>query len=147
MRISDWSSDVCSSDLSCPSFNELARDGQDAERHNRFHPEAKTPRKPYITGLLEGHQGPAIVATDYIRAYPEQVRAYVPMHYTVLGTDGYGRSDTRAHPRRHFEVDRYYVAQAAITALAAEGKMTANDVSRASKLYKIDVENPFPRHA
>src|SRR3546814_17130606 len=99
MRISDWSSDVCSSDLSCPSFNELARDGQDAERHNRFHPEAKTPRKPYITEQLEGRQGTAIVATDYIRAYPEQVRAYVPMHYTVLGTDGYGRTDTRAHLR------------------------------------------------
>src|SRR3546814_7320077 len=104
---------------SCPSFTELARYGQYAERHNRFHPGAKTPRKAYITGLLEGRQGPAIVATDYIRAYPEQVRAYVPMHYTVLGTDGYGRSDTRANLRRHFDVDRYYVAQAALSALAA----------------------------
>ncbi|WP_027079687.1 pyruvate dehydrogenase (acetyl-transferring), homodimeric type [Luteimonas mephitis] len=132
---------------SCPSFNELARDGQDAERHNRFHPEAKTPRKAYVTQQLEGRQGPAIVATDYIRAYPEQVRAFVPMHYTVLGTDGFGRSDTRDNLRRHFEVDRYHVAQAAIAALAAEGKMTAKDVSRAIKLYKIDVERPNPLHA
>ncbi|MFC3716497.1 pyruvate dehydrogenase (acetyl-transferring), homodimeric type [Luteimonas soli] len=131
---------------SCPSFNELARDGQDAERHNRLHPEAK-PRKAYVTQQLEGRQGPAIVATDYIRAYPEQVRAYVPMHYTVLGTDGYGRSDTRANLRRHFEVDRFHVAQAAIAALAAEGKMTAKDVSRAIKLYKIDTDKPYPLYA
>src|SRR3546814_2305983 len=86
-RISDWISDVCSSDL-------------------------QDPRKPCIAGLLEGRQCPAIVATGYIRAY-------VPMHYTVLGTDGYGRSDTRADLRRHFEVDRFHVAQAAISALAA----------------------------
>src|SRR3546814_18889784 len=89
---------------------------------------------------------PLVPYTTLFRS-PEQVRAYVPMHYTVLGTDGYGRSDTRANLRRHFEVDRYYVAQAAITALAAEGKMTAKDVSRAIKLYKIDVEKPFPLHA
>ena len=132
---------------SCPSFNELARDGQDVERHNRFHPEAKSPRKPYITQQLEGRQGPAIAATDYIRAYPEQVRAFVPMHYTVLGTDGYGRSDTRANLRRHFEVDRFHVAQAAIAALAADGKMTAKDVSRAIKLYKIDTDKPYPLYA
>jgi pyruvate dehydrogenase E1 component len=128
---------------SCPSFNELARDGQDVERHNRFHPEGK-PRKAYITQLLEGRQGPAVVATDYIRAYPEQVRAFVPMHYTVLGTDGYGRSDTRDNLRRHFEVDRFHVAQAAIAALAADGKMTAKDVARAIKLYKIDSDKPNP---
>ena len=131
---------------SCPSFNELARDGQDAERHNRLHPEAK-PRKAYVTQQLEGRQGPAVVATDYIRAYPEQVRAFVPMHYTVLGTDGFGRSDTRDNLRRHFEVDRYHVAQAAIAALAAEGKMTAKDVSRAIKLYKIDTDKPYPLYA
>jgi pyruvate dehydrogenase E1 component len=132
---------------SCPSFNELARDGFDVERHNRFHPEAKAPRKAYVTGLLEGRQGPAIAATDYIRAYPEQIRAFVPMRYTVLGTDGFGRSDTRDNLRRHFEVDRFHVAQAAIAALAADGKMTPKDVSRAIKLYKIDAEKPNPLHA
>ncbi len=128
---------------SCPSFNELARDGWDVERHNRLNPEAE-PRKAYITQLLEGRQGPAIVATDYIRAYPEQVRAFVPMRYTVLGTDGYGRSDTRENLRRHFEVSRYYVAQAAVAALAAEGKLTGKDVAKAIEMYKIDSEKPNP---
>jgi len=129
---------------SCPSFTELRRDGFDCERHNRFHPEAKTPRKPYVTELLEARQGPAIAATDYVRAYADQIRAFVPGHYTVLGTDGFGRSDTRANLRRHFEVDRYYIAHAAIAALAAEGKMTGKDVARALKQYKIDVEKVNP---
>ena len=129
---------------SCPSFNELMRDGQDAVRENRLHPEAKKPRKPYVTELLEGRQGPAIAATDYIRNYADQIREYVPMRYTVLGTDGYGRSDTRANLRRFFEVDRHYIAHAAIAALAAEGKMTAKDVARAIKQYKIDTDKPNP---
>jgi pyruvate dehydrogenase E1 component len=129
---------------SCPSFNELAREAADAERWNRLHPEAKKHRKPYITELLEDRQGPAIVATDYVRAYPEQVRAWVPMRYTVLGTDGFGRSDTRANLRRHFEVSRYHIAHAALAALAAEGVLTAKDVAKAIKLYEIDVERPNP---
>ncbi|MEO6264660.1 MAG: pyruvate dehydrogenase (acetyl-transferring), homodimeric type, partial [Luteimonas sp.] len=129
---------------SCPSFNELAREGRDVERWNRLHPEASSPRKAYVTELLEGRQGPAIVATDYVCTYAEQIRAFVPMHYTVLGTDGFGRSDTRANLRRHFEVDRFHIAHAAIAALAAEGKMTGKDVARAIKLYKIDSEKPNP---
>ncbi len=129
---------------SCPSFNELQRDGEDAVRHNRLHPEAKQARKPYVTELLEGRQGPAIAATDYVRNYADQIREYVPMRYTVLGTDGYGRSDTRANLRRHFEVSRNYIAHAAIAALAAEGKMTAKDVARAIKQYKIDTDKPNP---
>jgi pyruvate dehydrogenase E1 component len=129
---------------SCPSFNELRRDGFDAERWNRLNPEAKTPRKAYVTELLEGRQGPVIAATDYVRAYADQIRAFVPAAYTVLGTDGFGRSDTRANLRRHFEVDRYYIAHAAIAALAKEGKMTGKDVSRAIKQYKIDVEKANP---
>ena len=129
---------------SCPSFNELARDGVDAIRHNRLHPEAKSPRKPFVTQLLEKQQGPAIAATDYIRVYADQIREFVPMRYTVLGTDGFGRSDTRANLRRHFEVDRHYITLAAIEALVAEGKMTAKDVARAVKQYKIDSEKPNP---
>ncbi|WP_447938340.1 pyruvate dehydrogenase (acetyl-transferring), homodimeric type [Pseudoxanthomonas mexicana] len=129
---------------SCPSFNELRRDGFDAERWNRLNPEAKSPRKAYVTELLEGRQGPAIAATDYVRAYSDQIRAFVPMAYTALGTDGFGRSDTRANLRRHFEVDRYYIAHAAIAALAKEGKMTGKDVARAIKQYKIDVEKANP---
>jgi len=134
-----------SSDIwSCPSFTELRRDGFDAERWNRLHPEAKTPRKAYVTELLEGRQGPAIAATDYVRQFADQIRAFVPMKYTVLGTDGFGRSDTRANLRRHFEVDRYYIAHAAIAALAAEGKMNAKDVARAIKVFNIDAEKANP---
>ena len=114
------------------------------ERWNRLNPEAKTPRKAYVTELLEGRQGPAIAATDYVRAYADQIRAFVPQKYTVLGTDGFGRSDTRANLRRFFEVDRYYIAHAAIAALAADGKMTGKDVARAIKQYKIDVEKVNP---
>ncbi|GHA78724.1 pyruvate dehydrogenase (acetyl-transferring), homodimeric type [Cognatilysobacter bugurensis] len=128
---------------SCPSFTELARDGADVERHNRLHPEGE-PRKAYVTGLLEGRQGPAIAATDYIRMYANQIREYVPMRYSVLGTDGFGRSDTRANLRRHFEVDRFHIAHAAIAALAAEGKMTGKDVARAIKQYRLDQHKPNP---
>jgi pyruvate dehydrogenase E1 component len=135
---------VTSDIWSCPSFTELRRDGFDAERWNRLNPEAKAPRKAYVTELLEGRQGPAVAATDYVRAFADQIRAFVPMRYTVLGTDGFGRSDTRANLRRHFEVDRYYIAHAAVDALAKEGKMTGKDVSRAIKLYKIDVEKGNP---
>ncbi len=128
---------------SCPSFTELRRDGFEAERWNRFHPEDK-PKQAYVTTCLEGRQGPAIAATDYVRAFADQIRAFVPMKYTVLGTDGFGRSDTRANLRRFFEVDRYYIAHAAIAALAAEGKMNGKDVARAIKQYKIDVEKVNP---
>ncbi len=114
------------------------------ERWNGLNPEAKSPRKPYVTTLLEGRQGPVIAATDYVRAFADQIRAFVPQTYTVLGTDGFGRSDTRANLRRFFEVDRYYIAHAAIAALAADGKMTGKDVSRAIKQYKIDVEKVNP---
>lgn len=128
---------------SCPSFTELRRDGFDVERWNRLHPEAEQ-RKSYVETCLEGRSGPAIAATDYVRAYADQIRAFVPMRYTVLGTDGFGRSDTRANLRRFFEVDRYYIAHAAISALAAEGKMNAKDVARALKEYKIDADKANP---
>ncbi|TAA40919.1 pyruvate dehydrogenase (acetyl-transferring), homodimeric type [Pseudoxanthomonas winnipegensis] len=129
---------------SCPSFNELRRDGFAAERWNRLHPEGEQ-RKPYVTQCLEGRSGPVIAATDYVRAYSDQIRAFLPTtNYTVLGTDGFGRSDTRANLRRFFEVDRYYIAHAAIAALAKDGKMTGKDVARAIKQYKIDVDKVNP---
>jgi len=128
---------------SCPSFNELRRDGFAVERWNRLHPEEE-PRKAWVTQLLEGQQGPVIAATDYVRAYADQIRAFVPTNYSVLGTDGFGRSDTRANLRRFFEVDRYYIAHAAIAALAQEGKMNAKDVSRAIHEYGIDPEKANP---
>jgi pyruvate dehydrogenase E1 component len=130
---------------SCPSFIELRRDGFDAERWNRLHPEAEQ-RVPYVTGLLEGRQGPAIAATDYVREFADQIRAFMPdgMRYTVLGTDGFGRSDTRQHLRGFFEVDRYWIAHAALAALVKDGKMNAKDVSRAIKEYKLDANKPNP---
>jgi pyruvate dehydrogenase E1 component len=131
--------------FSCPSFSELRKDGFDCERWNRLHPEEK-PRIPHVTQCLADRPGPVIVATDYVREYGDQIRAFIPdgKKYTVLGTDGFGRSDTRENLRCFFEVDRYYIAQAAISALAAEGKMSAKDVSRAIKTWKIDVEKPNP---
>jgi len=130
---------------SCPSFTELRRDGYDAERWNRLHPES-TPRVPHVTACLADRAGPVIAATDYVREYAEQIRAFLPdgKKYTVLGTDGFGRSDTRENLRRFFEVDRYYIAQAAIAALAAEGKMSAKDVARAIKTWKLDAEKANP---
>ena len=129
---------------SCPSFTELRRDGFDAERWNRMNPEAKKPRLPYVTQLLKDRDGPAIAATDYVRAFADQIRAFVPGHYTVLGTDGFGRSDTRDNLRRFFEVDRYHVAHAAIAALASKGAMTGKDVARAIKVFGIDTDRPNP---
>ena len=130
---------------SCPSFNELRRDGADVERHNRLHPEAK-PRKAYVAECLEGRAGPIVAATDYVRAYADQIRAYLPdgARYSVLGTDGFGRSDSRANLRRFFEVDRNYVAQATVDALAKAGQLTAKDAAKAIKLYGIDAEKPNP---
>ncbi|WP_424683042.1 pyruvate dehydrogenase (acetyl-transferring), homodimeric type [Frateuria sp. YIM B11624] len=130
---------------SCPSFSELRRDGFDAERWNRLHPEAEQ-RLPYVTQLLQGRSGPAIAATDYVREYADQIRAFMPdgMRYAVLGTDGYGRSDTRAHLRDFFEVDRYWIAHAALASLAKDGLVNAKDVARAIKEYKLDPAKPNP---
>ena len=121
----------------------MRRDGFDVELYNRLHQEAE-PRKAYVTECLEGRVGPAIAATDYVRAFADQIRAFVPMRYTVLGTDGFGRSDTRAKLWRFFEVDRYYIAHAAVAALAAEGRMNSKDVARAIKQYKINAEKGSP---
>jgi len=137
---------VVSDIWSCPSFSELRRDGFDAERWNRLHPMEKSPRKAHVTACLEERAGPAIAATDYVREYADQIRAFMPdgKRYTVLGTDGFGRSDTRANLRAFFEVDRYWIAHAAIAALAAEGKMNPEDVARAIKQWKLDPEKPNP---
>src|SRR4029079_236062 len=130
---------------SCPSFSELRKDGFDAEHWNRLHPEDK-PRVAHVTACLADSAGPVIAATDYVREYADQIRAFMPegKKYTVLGTDGFGRSDSRENLRRFFEVDRWYIAQAAVAALAAEGKMSAKDVARAIKTWKIDAEKANP---
>ena len=138
----DWSVDA---DIwSCTSFNELAREAQDVERWNRLHP-LKDAKVPYVTQQLKGHRGPAIAATDYITQYAEQIRQYVPNGYSVLGTDGFGRSDTRANLRKFFEVNAQHVVVAALKALADEGSLPAGKVAEAIKKYGInaDISNPL----
>ena len=137
----DWN--VTSDLWSAPSFNELARDGQDAERWNLLHPDV-APRKSYVAEVLGGMSGPAIAATDYIKAYADQIRAFVPMDYHVLGTDGFGRSDTREHLRDFFEVDRRWIAVKALYALAEDGSLPHKTVAEAIKKYGLDTEKPNP---
>ncbi|RZU99481.1 pyruvate dehydrogenase (acetyl-transferring), homodimeric type [Spiribacter vilamensis] len=137
----DWG--VESDVWSCTSFTELRRDGIDCERYNMLHPE-DTPRVPYVQQCLAEHEGPAIASTDYMRAFADQIRPYIDRHYVVLGTDGYGRSDTRENLRRFFEVDRYYVTVAALKALADEGTIKPDQVSKAIARYNIDTDAPNP---
>jgi pyruvate dehydrogenase E1 component len=130
---------------SCPSFTELRRDGFDVERWNRLHP-LETPRVAHVTACLSGREGPVVAATDYVREYADQIRAFLPpgRRYVVLGTDGFGRSDTRAHLRGFFEVDRHWIAHAAVAALAADGRLKPGDVERAIRLWNLDPEKPNP---
>jgi pyruvate dehydrogenase E1 component len=128
---------------SAPSFNELRREGLRAERWNRLHPTEK-PRRSYVETCLAGQTGPVIAATDYIKAYADQIRPFVPGRYTVLGTDGFGRSDYRRALRSFFEVDRHHVAVAALHSLAQEGAVPASKVADAIKRYGIDPETPDP---
>ncbi|MGB9093072.1 MAG: pyruvate dehydrogenase (acetyl-transferring), homodimeric type, partial [Gallionella sp.] len=128
---------------SVTSFTELRRDGMDCERWNMLHPESK-PRVSYVEQCMAGRSGPVIAATDYMRAFADQIRGFLPGHFKVLGTDGFGRSDTRRKLRRFFEVDRHYVAVAALKALADEGTIKAAEVSKAIKLYNINPDKPNP---
>jgi pyruvate dehydrogenase E1 component len=128
---------------SCPSFNELRRDGLEAERWSLLHP-AQAPRKCYVDECLGARQGPIIAATDYMRAFADQIRPYVPRRYVCLGTDGFGRSDYRVALRKFFEVDRHYVAVAALKALADEGTLPETKVEVAIAKYGIETEKPAP---
>jgi pyruvate dehydrogenase E1 component len=128
---------------SVTSFNQLRREGIDAERHNLLHPEAK-PRASYVAQCLKGRKGPAVAATDYMRNYADQIRPYMDRPYTVLGTDGFGRSDTRERLRNFFEVNRYYVTVATLKALADAGEIEIGKVSEAIKKYGIDPDKPNP---
>ncbi|HPE49390.1 MAG TPA: pyruvate dehydrogenase (acetyl-transferring), homodimeric type, partial [Hyphomonas sp.] len=128
---------------SVTSFNELRREGMSTERWNLLHP-SQPRRKSYVESCLEKHAGPVIASSDYMRAFAEQVRAYIPRRYITLGTDGFGRSDYRVQLRRFFEVNRYYVAVAALKALADEGQIKAEQVEEAIKNYGLDTERPDP---
>jgi pyruvate dehydrogenase E1 component len=133
---------------SCPSFNELARDGQDAERYNLLHPTEKA-RVSFVAQQLEKHSGPVVASTDYVKAYAEQIRAFIPKgrSYKVLGTDGFGRSDFRSKLREHFEVNRHYIAVAALKALSEEGTVPAAKVAEAIKKYAIKTDKINPLYA
>ncbi|MHB8167277.1 MAG: pyruvate dehydrogenase (acetyl-transferring), homodimeric type [Sulfuricella sp.] len=128
---------------SVTSFNELRREGLDVQRWNRLHPE-HTQRPTYVEKCLKDGSGPVIASTDYMKAYADQIRAFVPRHYVTLGTDGFGRSDSRENLRRFFEVDRYHVVVAALKALADENVIPAAKVAEAIIKYGIDPNKPNP---
>lgn len=129
---------------SVTSFNELRRDGLDVQRWNLLHPEAE-PKLSHIESCLNDRSGPIIAATDYMKIFADQVRAFLPRrNFTALGTDGFGRSDTRRKLRQFFEVDRRYVAVAAMKALADEEKLPQKTVADAIVKYGIDPDKPNP---
>ncbi|HHF7347025.1 TPA: pyruvate dehydrogenase (acetyl-transferring), homodimeric type [Legionella feeleii] len=128
---------------SVTSFNELRRDGLSAERHNRMHPNAK-PQQSYVSQQLADRKGPVIAATDYMRLYADQIRPYIAAPYIVLGTDGYGRSDTRERLRHFFEVDAKFVVLAALDALVQQGEMPKSTIVDAMKRYGINSEKEDP---
>jgi pyruvate dehydrogenase E1 component len=131
---------------SATSFSELARDGAAAERWNLLHP-TEPQRAPWVAQQLSAQRGPVVAATDYVRAVAEQIRPWVPGSYRVLGTDGFGRSDLRERLRRHFEVDRGFIATAALKALCDEGRVPPATVRLALEKYGISAEKPAPAKA
>jgi pyruvate dehydrogenase E1 component len=130
---------------SAPSFTELRRDGLATERWNTLHP-LEERRASYVEQCLAGRTGPVIAATDYMKSYADQIHAFVPGDYTALGTDGYGRSDYRRNLRRHFEVDRHFIAVTALRRLAEEGTIAADVVAQAIEKYGIDPDRADPAH-
>ena len=137
----DWgvSADV----WSVTSYNELAREARDCERWNMLNPEKKA-RISYVEQQLQDCEGPVVSSSDYVRNVAEQIRNFIPATYTVLGTDGFGRSDTRKQLRKHFEVNSNYVTVAALKTLADEGTIPASTVKEAIKKYRISIRKPNP---
>lgn len=135
--------DIAADVWSVTSYSELRRNGSDVERTNMLNPEKK-PQVSYVANCLANREGPVVAATDYVRAYADLIRPYLKQTYVTLGTDGFGRSDTREQLRRFFEVDRYYVAVAALYALAQDGKIPHSIVAEAIKKYGIDPTKPNP---
>jgi len=140
----DWSIDA---DIwSVTSYNELRREAQDVDRWNMLHP-LEDAKVSYIEKCLKDRRGPVLSATDYIKGYSDQIRKWVPAQYDVLGTDGFGRSDTRAQLRKHFEVNAQYIAVAALKSLADDGQFPAGKVQEAIEKYGINPEKPNPATA
>ena len=130
---------------SMTSANELYRQAMSTKRENMLNPDKK-PELSYIENLLKDRNGPLIASTDYIKLYTEQLREFVPTRYVTLGTDGFGRSDSRENLRSFFEVDRYYIAFAAVKALVDDGTIPASKAKEAMKKYKIDPSKPEPMY-
>ena len=143
----DWG--VAADVWSVTSFTQLRREGLDCERHNLLKPEEGSQRVPYVTQLLAGTEGPIVASTDYVKAFGDQIRQFIPKgrDYRVLGTDGYGRSDFRYKLREHFEVDRHFVVLAALRSLADEGSIPLSKVSEAIKKYGINPDKANPQYA
>jgi len=137
----DWgvSADV----WSVTSFTELRREGMDVERWNMLNPDKKA-NQSYVATCLAKAEGPVIASTDYMRSFADQIRNFIPNRFVALGTDGYGRSDSREALRSFFEVDRHYVVLAALKALADDGKLPASKAAEAIKKYKINTDRPNP---
>ena len=147
----DWG--VGANVWSCPSFNELTREGQDADRHNLLHP-TDAARVSFVGQQLAAHAGPVIASTDYMKAYAEQIRPFIPNYkdgkhraYKVLGTDGFGRSDFRSKLREHFEINRHYIVVAALKALSEEGSVPVTKVAEAIQKYGIKADKINPLYA
>jgi len=128
---------------SATSMNELRREGLDVERWNTLHPNEK-PRISYVEQCLQDENGPVVAATDYMKAYADSIRAFVPSRYVVLGTDGFGRSDDRQQLRNHFEVNHKYIIVSALSALYEDGSISDEIVNKAIKQFNIDVEKLSP---
>ena len=137
---------IASDVWSVTSYANLHREGVGVQRWNMLHPLEKEQRKPWITQQLAGSEGPVVAASDYLRAWPETIRAFVPNRYITLGTDGFGRSDSRQKLRWFFEVDRHFIAVAALQGLVADGVVSANRVQEALSRYGIDPEKADPRY-
>jgi len=144
LLLEDWG--VAADVWSVTSFDELRREGLDTQRWNLLHPEQQ-PRISFAEQCLGERRAPVVAATDYVKSFADQIRPFVPQRYRVLGTDGFGRSDTRSKLREFFEVDRRWVALAALKTLAEEGEIPASRVSEALAKYAIDTEKPNPAGA
>jgi pyruvate dehydrogenase E1 component len=129
--------------LSITSFSELRREALECQRWNLLHP-GEQPRVPYVQALLAQCEGPIVAATDYVRNVPDQIRPWLTQHYVCLGTDGFGRSDARAELRRHFEVDRNFIALAALKALADTDRIERQTVIAAVQKLGIDPDKADP---
>jgi len=131
---------------SVTSFNELRKEGLEIQRWNMLHPEEEQ-KIPYVTKMLRSRKCPVVASSDYIKAHADQIRPFIRNHYTALGTDGFGRSDTREKLRHFFEVDRYYIVLAALNALADKGQIGRSKVADAIKRFQLNPEKPYPPKA